>query len=46
MFLLNFFALIWGAIKPENKETQEFIDTYQKTIKKQRRRESNKTQTD
>ena len=38
MFLLNFFALIWGAIKPENKETQEFIDTYQKTTKKQRKK--------
>ena len=36
MFLLAIFARIWGAIKPETKETKEFLRVLEETKEKQK----------
>ena len=36
MFLFAIFARIWGAIKPETKETQEFLQVLEEAKKKQK----------
>ena len=34
MFLFAIFARIWGAIKPETKETQDFLQVLKETKEK------------